>query len=36
VADGFTVHGLERLFGRDTVEPALVRELFVVRKVEAD
>ena len=36
VADGFGVHGLERLFGGDAIEPALMGEFFVVGEVEAD
>ena len=36
VADGFRLHGFEWLLRGDAVEPALMREFFVVGKVEAD
>jgi hypothetical protein len=36
LADNFCFRGFEWFFGRDAIEPALVREFFVVGKVEAD
>jgi len=34
LADDFAVHGLEGVFSRDAVEPALLRQLFVIGKIE--
>jgi hypothetical protein len=35
-ADNFGFGGLERFFGGDAIEPALMREFFVVGEIEAD
>jgi hypothetical protein len=35
-ANDFAVHGFERLFGGNAVEPALMRKFFVVGKIETN
>jgi hypothetical protein len=36
VADGFCLHGFKWLLGGNAVEPALMREFFVVGEIETD
>src|ERR1700730_17286317 len=36
VANNFGIRGLERLLGRNSIEPALEGQLFVVGKIESD